>query len=145
MFYVVSGKVFWLKHHYKFLHKKDMLKSKVLLGANTLKLKDGFNYITHQLNMKGTQIDPEIISNNFKGKVSHLIKAEAPKLQHLNKMAETTTGKEALQAIIAQHKAVKESAKVHSKNVTLFNKMVTKFPKKEKEAFADKLAKYTAE
>lgn len=128
MFYVVSGKVFWLKHHYRFLHNKDMLKDKVLLGANTLKLKDGFNYITHPIN---------------EGKVSHLSKAEAPKLQHINKMAETTTGKEALQAIIAQHKAVKESAKIHSKNIVLFNKMVTKFPKKEKEAFAEKLAKYT--
>lgn len=95
-----------------------MLKDKVLLGANTIKLPEGFNYITKTLKQ----------TNNMSTETT-----------------KPTTGKEALAAIAAHFKKVQESKKIYTKEVTLLNKMVTKFPKKEKEQFADKLAKFTIE
>lgn len=117
MLYVAKGKIFWLRKHYRFLNKRDMLKDKVLLGTNTVKLLDGFNYITHPINET---------------------------LKQTNKMADvkSTLGKEALTAIAVQFKKVQEAKKVHAKELSLHNKMITKFPTKEKELYAEKLAKY---
>ncbi len=46
MLYVANNKIYWLRKHYRYLHKREMLKDKVLIGSNTLKLKEGFKYLT---------------------------------------------------------------------------------------------------
>lgn len=112
MLYVADGKIFWLRKHYRYLNRLQMLKDKVLLGPNSIGLSKGFNYITEtlkQTNNMSTEAKP------------------------------TTKAKEAFKAIQEQFKKAKQSEKIHQKEVTLFNKMVTKFPAKERELFADKL------
>lgn len=78
------------------------------------------------------------------GKVSSPIQGTST-IKTENSMAIETKGKEALKAIADHHKKVKQSAKEHAKNVAQFNKMLSKFPKKEKELYAEKLAKFTIE
>lgn len=57
------------------------------------------------------------------------------------KMAKLT-GKEALKAIAEKHKVVGQAKKIYDKEQSIFNKMLDKFPAKEKELYAEKLEKY---
>lgn len=61
--------------------------------------------------------------------------------KQLNNMAIETKGKEALKAITDHYKKVKASHKQYVKDVNTFNKLVTRFPKKELGMYQEKLNK----
>lgn len=70
---------------------------------------------------------------------------EDKRTKQIYNMAVQTKGKEALAAIAAQHKAVKASHKQWKKDVAQFNKLVNKFPAKERDLYAEKLEAFDTE